>query len=61
MENAIPSQGDGEQSTKFGGPCPNCPHPPALCSSENVFPLGGGLDGGVDEGGDDGVGDDGGG
>jgi hypothetical protein len=31
----MPSQGDGEQSTKFGGPCPNCPHPPLCCKFEN--------------------------
>ena len=52
----MPSQGEGEQSTKFGGPCPYCPHPPALCKFENEFPLGGGFDAGGAGGGEDGGG-----
>jgi hypothetical protein len=31
----MPSHGDGEQSTKFGGPCPNCSHPPLCCKFES--------------------------
>jgi hypothetical protein len=38
IENEIPSQGDGEQSTKFGGPCPYCPQPPAFCKFPNEVP-----------------------
>src|SRR5947209_17091034 len=39
MENEIPSHGDGEQSTKFGGPWPNWPHPGLFCRFENEVPL----------------------
>lgn len=34
----MPSQGEGEQSTKFGGPCPCCLQPPLCCTLENDFP-----------------------
>jgi hypothetical protein len=34
----MPSQGEGEQSTKFGGPCPNWFQPPLRCRFENEFP-----------------------
>src|SRR5260370_40258533 len=43
MENAIPLQGEGEQSTKFGGPCPYWLQPPLCCTFENVFPAGAGV------------------
>ena len=39
IQNEIPSHGDGEQSTNFGGPCPNWLHPPLPCTCENVFPV----------------------
>jgi len=56
IENSIPSHGEGEQSTKLGGPCPYWLQPPLLCRFESWFPLlplvlGDGLDGGGDEGG----------
>src|SRR5258707_1958714 len=35
----MPSQGEGEQSLKLGGPCPYCPHPLLCCKLENDFPL----------------------
>ncbi len=38
MEKATPLQGEGEQSTKFGGPCPNWLQPPLCCTFENEFP-----------------------
>jgi hypothetical protein len=28
IQKEMPSQGEGEQSTKFGGPCPYTPQPP---------------------------------
>ena len=31
--------GDGEQSTKFGDPCPNWPHPLAFCRFEKDVPV----------------------
>src|SRR5437588_5801590 len=34
----MPLHGDGEQSTKSGGPCPNWPQPPAFCTLENDLP-----------------------
>src|ERR1700716_1997860 len=34
----MPSQGEGEQSTKFGGPCPYWFQPPLRCTFENDFP-----------------------
>src|SRR6267143_1216582 len=47
MEKAIPLQGEGEQSTKSGGPCPNWFQPPLRCTLEKEFapfcPLGAGL------------------
>src|SRR5437764_14136900 len=51
IENSIPLQGEGEQSTKFGGTCPYWPHPCALCKwssdfPESLLPLGAGLLGG---------------
>src|SRR3979411_997010 len=33
----MPSQGEGEQSTKFGGPCPYWFQPPLCCTFENDF------------------------
>jgi len=39
MEKEIPSHGEGEQSTKFGGPWPYWPHPPLACKSEREVPL----------------------
>src|SRR5579872_7272703 len=52
IENSIPSQGEGEQSTKFGGPCPYCPQPPTFCKFVRAvppleFPLGAGLGAGA--------------
>ncbi len=38
MEKATPLQGEGEQSTKFGGPCPNWLQPPLCCTFENEVP-----------------------
>jgi hypothetical protein len=38
MEKSIPLQGAGEQSTKFGGPCPYCPQPPDAWRFESAFP-----------------------
>src|SRR6476646_11245151 len=38
MEKSIPLQGAGEQSTKFGGPCPYCAQPPDAWRFENAFP-----------------------
>jgi len=38
MEKVIPSQGEGEQSTKLGGPWPYCPQPPLRCTFENELP-----------------------
>src|SRR5215469_13785819 len=55
MEKAIPLQGEGEQSTKLGGPCPYWFQPPELCKFESWFPvlplllLGVGVDGGGGE------------
>jgi hypothetical protein len=34
----MPLQGEGEQSTKFGGPCPNWLQPPLCCTFENELP-----------------------
>jgi hypothetical protein len=43
IEKVIPSQGEGEQSTKSGGPWPYCPHPVLCCRLEKEFPaIGGG-------------------
>jgi len=39
MEKVIPSQGDGEQFTKFGGPWPAADHPTLFCRLVNEFPL----------------------
>jgi hypothetical protein len=38
MEKEIPLHGEGEQSTKFGGPCPNWLQPPLCCTFKNEFP-----------------------
>jgi len=38
IENEMPLQGEGEQSTKSGGPCPNCPHPLARWRLEKDLP-----------------------
>src|ERR1700733_5964791 len=38
IEKVMPSQGEGEQSTKFGGPCPYWPHPPLCCRLLKEFP-----------------------
>src|SRR5215472_620373 len=57
MEKAIPLQGEGEQSTKLGGPCPYWFQPPELCKFESWVPvlplllLGVGVDGAGDDGG----------
>src|SRR5579871_2977873 len=56
IENSIPSHGEGEQSTKLGGPCPYWLQPPELCKFESWFPLfppllGAGFDGGGGDGG----------
>jgi hypothetical protein len=46
IQNEIPLQGEGEQSTKFGGPWPYALQPPLCCTWENEFPpLGAGLGG----------------
>jgi hypothetical protein len=37
MENETPLHGEGEQSTKLGGPCPNWAQPPAFCTLEKDF------------------------
>ena len=42
IENEMPSQGEGEPSTKFGGPWPYWPRPPVVCKFERTLPLGGG-------------------
>src|SRR5712671_4041100 len=42
MEKAAPLQGEGGQSTKFGGPCPYWLQPPLCCTFENEFPAGAG-------------------
>src|ERR1700692_2216632 len=34
----MPSHGEGEQSTKLGGPGPYCPQPPLLWRLENDVP-----------------------
>ena len=34
----MPLQGEGEQSTKFGGPCPNWLQPPLCWTFENELP-----------------------
>jgi len=38
IEKEIPLHGDGEQSTKFGGPWPYWLQPPLCCKFENEFP-----------------------
>src|ERR1700719_4602045 len=38
IEKEIPSQGEGEQSTKFGGPWPYWLHPPLCCKFESEVP-----------------------
>jgi hypothetical protein len=43
MEKLIPSQGEGEQFIKFGGPCPAAPHPLLCCTFENDLALLGGV------------------
>jgi hypothetical protein len=42
MEKLIPSQGEGEQFIKLGGPCPAAPQPLLFCRFENDFALFGG-------------------
>jgi len=38
IEKEIPSHGEGEQSTKFGGPWPYLTHPLLLCKFESEVP-----------------------
>src|ERR1700688_4739620 len=38
IQNEMPSHGEREQSTKFGGPCPNSRQPPLCCRLEMEFP-----------------------
>src|SRR5580693_2755685 len=56
IENEIPSHGEGEQSTKFGGPCPYWAHPPLFCRFPSTVPVGAGLGGGGGAGGGAGLG-----
>src|ERR1700716_4537172 len=54
MEKAMRWQCEGEQSTKFGGPCPNWLQPPLCCTFENEGPAfcpAGGVGGGAGAGG----------
>jgi len=39
IPKVMPSQGDGEQLTKLGGPCAAWPHPEAAWILENEFAL----------------------